>query len=114
VSVFVPPFLVYLLGAPLLLLLRGRARQVCLVALAAVGAAVTFLLGEGTGWSVRFMEYDLVLLRVDRLSLLMGYIFSLITLLAHSTRRHSPAPGCTSTPSSTPVRTSGRCSRATS
>ena len=81
-SVFVPPFLVYLLGAPLLLLLRGRARQVCLVALAAVGAAVTFLLGEGTGWSVRFMEYDLVLLRVDRLSLLMGYIFSLITLLA--------------------------------
>ena len=77
-----PPFLVYLLGAPVLLLLKGRARQAYLVALAAIGAALTFLLAEGSGWEVPFMEYRLVLLRADRLSLLTGYIFSLITLLA--------------------------------
>jgi len=81
-SLFVPPFLVYLLGAPALLLLKGRARQVYLVALAVLGTALTFLLAEGSGWVVPFMEYKLVLLRADRLSLLTGYIFSLITLVA--------------------------------
>ena len=80
--IFVPPFLVYLLGAPGLLLLKGRARQAYLVGIAALGLAVTFLLDPGIGWALPFMEYDLVLLRVDPLSLLTGYIFSLITLFA--------------------------------
>ena len=76
-----PPFLIFLVGAPVVLLARGRTRRVGLVVLAGLALALTLLLPEGVGWTVRFMEYDLVLLRADRLSLFTGYVFALITFL---------------------------------
>ena len=78
----VPPFIVFLLLGPLVLLSRGLARRVGLVLLGGVALVLTFLLPEETAWTVRFMEYDLVLLHADRLSLFTGYVFVLITFLA--------------------------------
>jgi multicomponent Na+:H+ antiporter subunit D len=37
---------------------------------------------EGTHWVVRFLEWDLVFGRMDRLSLIFGYIFHLISFIA--------------------------------
>jgi formate hydrogenlyase subunit 3/multisubunit Na+/H+ antiporter MnhD subunit len=91
-SLVVPPFLIFLIGGPLILALRGRVRQAALVAVAALSLLVVLFLPGGaiagpveggfTAWQIPFMGYTLTLLRVDSLSYLMGVIFALITLLA--------------------------------
>ncbi|MGE5831743.1 MAG: proton-conducting transporter membrane subunit, partial [Methanomicrobiales archaeon] len=91
-SLAVPPFLIFLIGGPLVLALRGRARQAGLVTVAGIALLdVLFLPGGYLGasaaggvslWQVPFMGYTLTLLRVDALSSLAGTIFALITFLA--------------------------------
>ncbi|HRY75450.1 MAG TPA: Na(+)/H(+) antiporter subunit D [Methanoregulaceae archaeon] len=88
----VPPFIIFFVGAPLVLALSGRARQAGLVLLGVVGLLDVLVLPGGyiTGpvsegvmqWSVPFMGYTLTILRVDSLSYLTGVIFAIITLLA--------------------------------
>ena len=80
--IVIPPFVVFLVGAPVVLLARGMARRVGLVVLAGLALVLTLLLPEGAGWTVPFMEYSLVLFRSDALSLFTGYIFAIITFLA--------------------------------
>ena len=79
---FVPPFLIFLIGAPIVLALQGRARQVGLVVVAAIGLIDTLLMPAGTSWTVPFLDGELVLLHADGLSLFTGYIFAIITFLA--------------------------------
>ncbi|MDD1718309.1 MAG: Na(+)/H(+) antiporter subunit D [Methanoregulaceae archaeon] len=91
-SPVVPPFLIFLVGGPLVLLLRGRARQIGLVALAGLALVSVLSLPGGyfagpvaggvSLWELPFMGYTLVLLRVDGLSYLVGVIFAIITFLA--------------------------------
>jgi len=88
----IPPFLVFLVGAPLVLLLKGKVRQIGLIALGGIGLVNVILLPGGyfsasaaTGlmqWNVPFISYTLVLLRVDSLSYMVGLIFAIITFLA--------------------------------
>ncbi len=80
-----PPFLIFLIGGPLVLLLKGRARQIGLIILAGIALLdVLFLPMTAAGgvWQVPFLGYSLVLLRVDTLSYVVGLIFALITFLA--------------------------------
>ncbi|MDD1663278.1 MAG: hypothetical protein LUQ60_05980, partial [Methanomicrobiales archaeon] len=91
-SLVVPPFFIFLVGGLLVLFLRGRARQVALVAVSALSLLVVLFLPGGavagpveggfTAWQIPFMGYTLTLLRVDSLSYLMGVIFALITFLS--------------------------------
>ena len=88
----VPPFLIFLIGAPLVIALSGRARQAGLVALGALALVDVLFLPGGciagqivagaAQWQFSFMGYTLVLLRVDSLSYLVGVIFAIITFLA--------------------------------
>ncbi|OPY37494.1 MAG: F(420)H(2) dehydrogenase subunit L [Methanoregula sp. PtaU1.Bin051] len=88
----IPPFVIFLVGAPLVLVLGGRARQAGLILLGAAGLADVLLLpggyiagpvGDGmVQWSVPFLNYTLTLLKVDPLSYMTGVIFALITFLA--------------------------------
>jgi len=88
----IPPFLIFLIGAPLVLALKGRARQAGLIALGGLALIDVLLLPGGAfggtvasgvmQWNLPFAGYTLVLLRVDSLSYLMGIIFALITFLA--------------------------------
>ena len=88
----IPPFLIFLIGAPLVLVLSGRARQAGLVALGGLALADVLLLPGGAlagaaaagvmQWDLPFMGYTLVLLRVDSLSYMTGLIFAIITFLA--------------------------------
>jgi multicomponent Na+:H+ antiporter subunit D len=79
----IPPFVFFLVGGPLVVwLLKGRRRQAGLVLLAALALVDVILLPHTAEWKIPFMGYQLVLLRVDTLSYLMGVIFSIITFLA--------------------------------
>lgn len=91
VGTAIPPFLVFLIGAPLVLALKGRARQIGLIGLGALALIIVVFLPGGyfvpaasdvLQWQLPFMGYTLVLLRVDSLSYLMGLIFAIITFLA--------------------------------
>jgi multicomponent Na+:H+ antiporter subunit D len=88
----IPPFLIFLIGAPLVLALSGRARQAGLIVLGGLALADVLLLPGGAiagtaaagvmQWDLPFMGYTLILLRVDSLSYLTGAIFAIITFLA--------------------------------
>jgi len=78
----VPPAFIFILGAFLVPFLKGRLKQAYLLLLPLLGFIDLFLLNMGSEWEIRFLNYDLVLLNVDRLSLAMGIIFILVGLLA--------------------------------
>ncbi|MGO9644869.1 MAG: Na(+)/H(+) antiporter subunit D [Candidatus Bathyarchaeia archaeon] len=79
----IPPFMFFLVGGPIVLyLFKDRLRQAGLVILAALAIIDVVYLPRGTEWSLTYMGYRLVLLKVDSLSYLMGLIFVIITFLA--------------------------------
>jgi len=74
------PGLIFLLGALLIPVLKGRWRQVYLLLLPAVAFIDLILIskgvfGNGPFWQLSFMGYDLTLGRVDRLSMVFAYVF---------------------------------------
>jgi formate hydrogenlyase subunit 3/multisubunit Na+/H+ antiporter MnhD subunit len=88
----IPPFLIFLIGGPLVLALKGRARQAGLVGVAGLALLDVLFMPGGllagpvpggiSLWQIPFMGYTLTLLRVDALSALAGTVFALITFLA--------------------------------
>ena len=75
------PGLVLILGALLVPLLRGRARGAYMLALPIVAFAHILGLSHGAFGQVELLDLTLVTLRVDKLSLLFGYIFLIAVLL---------------------------------
>ncbi|MFH1242518.1 MAG: Na(+)/H(+) antiporter subunit D [Pseudomonadota bacterium] len=78
----VPPAAIFILGALLVPFLKGKVKKAYLLILPVVGFMNLISIPEGTHWVVRFIGYDLVLAKVDRLSLVFGYIFHLISFIA--------------------------------
>jgi multicomponent Na+:H+ antiporter subunit D len=78
---WVHPGLLLIVGAWLVPLLKGRARQVAMIALPSAALLDCILMQPGTHGVVPFLGQELVFGRVDRLSLLFSYVFSIIALL---------------------------------
>ena len=75
------PGLIYIAGAPFIPLLKGRLRKAYLLLLPCL-AFVNLLfmskgvfLSNGKTWSLSFLDYNLVLGRIDPLSLVFAYVF---------------------------------------
>jgi len=75
------PGLILILGSILVPLLRGRARSAYLLALPLAGLAYLVWLPYGNYGTFAFLGHELVMARVDRLSLLFGYIFMIAAWL---------------------------------
>lgn len=69
------PGLILILGALLVPLLHGRVRAVYMLALPIVAMAYLMTLPYGEFGQFEFLDLTLVTLRIDRLSLVFGYIF---------------------------------------
>ena len=78
----VPPAFLFLLGALLIPLLKGKIKQVYLLLIPALALIDLFLLQPGTHWVYPFLSYSLTFAQVDRLSIIVGLIFVLIGFLA--------------------------------
>jgi multicomponent Na+:H+ antiporter subunit D len=78
----VPPALFFILGALLIPLLKGTLKRVYLLAIPALAFLDILQLETGTAWVYHFLGYELVFCQVDRLSLVVGYIFTIIGFLA--------------------------------
>ena len=78
----VPPAIIFIVGALLIPLFKGRLRSVYLVALPIVGFINLISIPFGTHWTVNFLDFQLVFGQVDGLSRIFGIIFHIISLIA--------------------------------
>ena len=78
----VPPVLIFLAGALLVPFIQGKWKSALLLAIPLLGLINLIRMEEGSYWVVSFLDYDLIFGRVDRLSLLFGYIFHIISFIA--------------------------------
>ncbi len=94
-----PPFLPFFIAAALVALLPvGRARMLLLLALPVIGAANLMQLEEGLSWQSEIAGLALVPVRVDRLSMLFGWLFHIAAALTiifslHLRTRMEPTVG---------------------
>ncbi len=76
-----PPGAILILGSLLVPLFRGKWKSFYLLALPVLSFLNLLYWDPGQSLAVNFLGYHLVLARLDRLSLLFGYIFHLISFL---------------------------------
>ena len=80
-----PPAAILILGALLVLLLRGRLRAAYVLALPTLSLLhIVSLFGVDAGSHIQLTLFDttLTLARIDKLSLIFGYIFHLVAFLS--------------------------------
>lgn len=80
-SLDMPPAFIFLGGALLIPVLRGKLRAVWMLALPVVAFMTIAHAGAGDHWAVSFLGHDLVFERVDRLSTPFGFIFAIVTFI---------------------------------
>lgn len=76
-----PPAAIYLLGALLVPFLKGRARQVFALLVPVVGFVNFFQVPEGVHWTVNLLDFELILGRADRWSLIFLNIFTVLSFI---------------------------------
>lgn len=77
-----PPFVPFFLAALIALFTRGRVRKVVMLAAPLLGGLHLWLnVPADIVYSVGLLEYELVLMRTDQLSLVFGYIFHIAAFL---------------------------------
>jgi multicomponent Na+:H+ antiporter subunit D len=78
----VPPAFIFILGAILLPFLRERRlRQVFQLLIPLIAFIDLLYMHKGTYWVYNFLGYDLILGRVDKLSMCFGYVFVIVAFL---------------------------------
>lgn len=79
----VPPAFIYFIGAFILPFLKGRKSKQALALTIPVLAFIDLLhMPHGVYWTYHFLNYDLVLGRVDKLSMVFAYVFVIISFLS--------------------------------
>lgn len=78
-----PPFVIFVMGAILVALSKGNVRRGVLLLVPVVGALNMLQLEPGMSLEVGLMGYTLVPFKVDKLSLLFGYLFHLATFIGN-------------------------------
>jgi len=74
-SSMLPPALIFLAGALILLVVKGRAKQFLILCIPVVAFIYVIKLPPDASLSFHFLEYELNSLHVDKLSKVFGYIF---------------------------------------
>jgi multicomponent Na+:H+ antiporter subunit D len=78
---WIHPGLLLILGAWVVPLLKGRAKQVAMVLLPTVALVICLRMSSGTYGILPFLGEELILGRVDRLSKVFSYVFSIMAIL---------------------------------
>jgi multicomponent Na+:H+ antiporter subunit D len=78
---FFHPALFYILGAFLIPLLKGRIKQIYLLLVPAIGFYTVLNMNLGVYGEINYLGFNIVLGRVDRLSLVFAHVFTLMSFL---------------------------------
>jgi multicomponent Na+:H+ antiporter subunit D len=76
-----PPSAILIIGALFVPFMRGRLKSAYMLLLPCFVFITLLNMPEGTYWIVKVLDYSLVFGRVDRLSMVFGYIFTIITFI---------------------------------
>ena len=71
----IPPAAIFILGAFLVPLFKGRIKQGYLLLLPLLAFKRLLTISEGIHWTYRFLGYELIFGRVDKLSMIFAYVF---------------------------------------
>ncbi|MDY6843581.1 MAG: Na(+)/H(+) antiporter subunit D [Thermodesulfobacteriota bacterium] len=77
----VPPAAIFIVGALLIPLLKGKLKSVYMLLLPILAFINLINMPEGKYWVITFLNYNLIFGRVDRLSMVFGYIFVIISFI---------------------------------
>ncbi len=76
------PFVIFFIGAALAAMVpAGRIRSAVLLTIPVIGALNLLQMADGTQETVKILDYTLIWVRADRLSLLFGYLFHLAAFI---------------------------------
>lgn len=78
----IPPFLIFFIGAALIPFINGPLRKAYVLFIPTLAIIDLYYMTEQTSWVFNIYGFDLVLLNVDKLSLVVGYIFAIIGWIA--------------------------------
>ena len=78
----IPPFLPFFIGGLIAAVTRGTLRNVIMVATPIVSALHLWMVPEGIHLQFAFLDYQLIPYRVDKLSLMFGYVFHIAAFIA--------------------------------
>ncbi|MFP4225525.1 MAG: Na(+)/H(+) antiporter subunit D [Desulfobacterales bacterium] len=78
----IPPALIFIIGGFLIPALKGRVKSAYMLILPALAFITVFYTPLGQHWQFEFLGYDLILGRLDRLSRVFAYIFTLISFIS--------------------------------
>src|SRR4030065_2646879 len=73
--------IIFIVGAFLLLFIRGRAQEVILLLVPALAFLSVIYVPEGTYGVYHFLGKELIFGKVDRLSLVFSYIFTIMSFV---------------------------------
>jgi multicomponent Na+:H+ antiporter subunit D len=76
-----PPALIFIAAAGLIPFLRGRAKAGYMLLIPAVSLLILIHIPMGRIWTCEFWGYTLIMGRIDKLSLVFGYIFTIMAFL---------------------------------
>lgn len=77
----IPPFVPFFIGALIVSFTRGMLRSVIMLAIPIASALHLWMIPEGIHLQFTFFDYQLIPYRIDRLSLLFGYVFHIAALI---------------------------------
>jgi multicomponent Na+:H+ antiporter subunit D len=75
------PSVIYILGAFLIPFLKGRTLRAYLLALPTLAIITVFTMSPGTYWVIEFLGNQLIFGKVDKLSLVFSYVFTIMSLI---------------------------------
>ncbi len=77
-----PPFVPFYIGAFIALVSRGPLRAAIMLAIPVLSAIHLWMVPEGVYLQFAFLDYQLIPYRVDKLSLMFGYVFHIAAFIA--------------------------------
>ncbi|MCK5096770.1 MAG: Na(+)/H(+) antiporter subunit D, partial [Desulfobacteraceae bacterium] len=76
-----PVAFIFIAGSFLIPFFKGKIKSLYMLALPIFAFINLLFLPDGQSWQLGFLDYTLILCRIDKLSLVFGYIFLLITFI---------------------------------
>lgn len=78
----IPPFVPFFIGALFALISRGSVRSTIMIVIPIISAIHLLMVPDGQYLQFSFLGYDLIPYRVDKLSLMFGYLFHIAAFIA--------------------------------
>jgi len=77
----VPPAAIFIIGALFIPFLKGKTKSAFMLFLPVLGFMNLLHVTVGTHWVVPFLNHSIIFGRIDKLSMVFGYIFTLISFI---------------------------------